>query len=531
MGFIRIVIGCVIAVVYVIIVQQNNIMYGSCRCSHKFSPTVFALPHPIEGSPKKPGQVQIFKRETTAHHMFYFVGNGMSIKQEYWRLGMIYNVCNCTLHVLANLACYAPITWVPGYAPRLMTIDDTQYLAHALEHVDQSTQITIMGTSLDTGRAIRAVEAQQTRIIKRVTHMILENPFTTVSGVLSHILGVDISIGNQFIFDHWNNDRTFSMLVNKYDGFTFNANVLILTSEQDDIVPLGMSTTLMNICTSSPFNITCTQCQLPGCNHGDTVSHPRFFIYCPSIFSDLIHNKKNMQGLLPKDHHCPEFPLRDIYHYVIDCAKQAGERLGWSEEFVGHIVPETMKALVLLARVKKRSLFSVSPAIDQVWHEMILETKLYIRFYTYFLKKNVHHSARSARDPLPEKHERQQRLMTLYTFLLGDIAHPECWELEQEAAPTVHHHPTYEQGKKREREDIYMTLTLKSTTRRILIFCSPTHSISTLKAKYCETTNTPIDATSLVFAGNRLNDDDATIADINIPDGANVYVVHRLSGC
>lgn len=218
-----------------------------------------------------------------------------------------------------------------------------------------------------------------------------------------------------------------------------------------------------------------------------------------------------------------------LLQFIMASAQRAGDRLGWSQSFVEKMACETKIALFLLAQCHTQSLFSVSPAIDQVWHEMLMETQLYDTFCSTILKKKLHHSLSGSHDPLHMKHERQKRLMSLYTWLMGDIRYPECWTLEEEPVSTAVVIP---KRKKRLRQAEHITIIVKRICSDATdeVECHVDDSIATVKQKISAITHVPAAQIGLVSAGRRLSDDN-TLSDYNIRDDSILHMILRISGC
>jgi fermentation-respiration switch protein FrsA (DUF1100 family) len=117
-----------------------------------------------------------------------------------------------------------------------------------------------MGVSLGTAHAAFVTEDTH------IHGIILENPFTSIPDIVPFL--------GMFVFDTWNIENALS--------FT-SIPLLILTSEQDEIIPPYMSTTILNA-----YRGPKQQVILNGSLHGHAGAHPD---YLPAVKAWLDEQK------------------------------------------------------------------------------------------------------------------------------------------------------------------------------------------------------------------------------------------------
>ena len=211
-------------------------------------------------------------------------------------------------------------------------------------------------------------------------------------------------------------------------------------------------------------------------------------------------------------------------------AFEAGKPLGWSPEYCKTIAYETFKALYCKSTVHNPMTLSVSPAIDQVWHQLLLETETYSKMCADLFHRFIHHSAKTMLDDIEEKHKRQAECMATYERCFGPISAPECWEYEKKSIKTykkkTRKRPRNEDDD--EKEHVISVITLLGKSHRIDY--DPKESVHDVMLKIQDYTNYSPDQQRLIYAGKSM-DPKKLMGDYNIKPFANIHLIARLKGC
>lgn len=251
---------------YFLITNYQHLYIYSCGDQTKtFLPaSAFLLPEPRVCSTYG---THTFARPQSTRHVYYFHGNGGSVRDTYWHIGRLYSVCNCTIHALETPRCL----YDKG-------VDQTQTVEHLTGAIrgtfrhgsNQSTWI--MGVSLGTAHALHTMAWWLARNV--VSGVVLENPFTSLPDMVPWWL----AFLRPLLLDDWNSTRIL-------DEWSYAGPILFLTSEQDEIVPSHMSTTLMDVYRQRGWGRTAAQVLLKGSLHGHAGAHPD---YLPAIASFIL---------------------------------------------------------------------------------------------------------------------------------------------------------------------------------------------------------------------------------------------------
>lgn len=213
-------------------------------------------------------------------------------------------------------------------------------------------------------------------------------------------------------------------------------------------------------------------------------------------------------------------------------AQQVGTKYRWSPDYCKTIAYETFKALYCKSTVIDPMKLSVSPAIDQVWHQMVLETETYSKMCVELFHRFIHHSTITIKDDIRDKHNRQKECMAIYEKCFGPIAAPECWKFEEER-PKKKKTTIKKKSRKRTRDDdieqshIYIVDILGD---RFNIPYDVSDTILDIKMKAHDRGAVPADEQRLVFAGKQLNDD-LLLDHYQIPKESTIHLIRRLKGC
>lgn len=216
----------------------------------------------------------IFEYPESTCAVFYFHGRGRTADYNYYSLGPLYHNTRCSIVAFEYPGC---ITSLKDTRPEVLYFEAYQMLFWNLPAFQKnylmcssmgcSILLRLLANVIDLPSGLRLIGPTSDNRLPEVAGVILENPPTSLSGVASFhtnywvpALFIDTVIG----FD---NDWAAPTIL-KYQN-----NILILTSEKDELVPASMSYELAN-----RYNKTnnVTHLILEGANHGDAPSHPKY---------------------------------------------------------------------------------------------------------------------------------------------------------------------------------------------------------------------------------------------------------------
>lgn len=230
-----------------------------------------------------------------------------------------------------------------------------------------------------------------------------------------------------------------------------------------------------------------------------------------------------------------------VADFILPCAEQVGARLGWSAEFTRIAAHQTFFALCCKAVVDESLTASLPPLLDQIWHEMILETQPYRELCEQVFGKFLDHTARSSSHSVKTKNERIDILVAVWdTIYHSATRDPLCWERERDQIGS----PVPVQGKrgrgkkaKHEAEEVGIwkpdsfKIFVKSINGKVqTCHVSPLMSIGTLKRLiWCEE-GIPSDQQRLIYAGVQL-EEGTTLRRRGIQAQSTFHLVLRIRGC
>jgi hypothetical protein len=108
----------------------------------------------------------------------------------------------------------------------------------------------------------------------------------------------------------------------------------------------------------------------------------------------------------------------------------------WRLDQCETLAQELCRGLVAKSLAKEPLELSLPPKLDVLWHELILETRLYQEVCDKLLGGTfLHHTQTTVSDPLAEKHARVERTLNQYRELFSAEPNAWCWEQETAEAP------------------------------------------------------------------------------------------------
>ncbi len=225
---------------------------------------------------------------------------------------------------------------------------------------------------------------------------------------------------------------------------------------------------------------------------------------------------------------------------------------------------------------------SPSPLIDAAWHELVLFTKLYAESCG---KSFIHHNPAAELDEVEAKAKRYAKTLDAYEELFGVrpddsdiwpaiypgsqqefqncVTQEDDLSGEEEIDKKVRLNPYHSANRKRKEERSsrksklsprlgYQTPPAKESNtqfstpstvqrniriiikklsgERFTLNMEPLETVDDIKNKIYESSGIPFDEQRLVFEGKQMQDD-RTLSDYEVADGAVIYLVHRLRGC
>ena len=179
-----------------------------------------------------------------------------------------------------------------------------------------------------------------------------------------------------------------------------------------------------------------------------------------------------------------------------------------------------------------RSILAPSPAIDELWHQHLLDTKSYKMLENVLLPNGgfIHHNPfEDEQDGYPERLE-YTRLLYQDRFLAEPPKH--IWgrgaKIQDEGNDRIE---SYSEPSVSSNGFPYITIFVKTLTNTLItIKCYRSDKMIVIKERIMRRTGYPIDSQRLIFAGKQL-EDDRTLEDYNISEECTLHVVNRLAGC
>lgn len=194
----------------------------------------------------------------------YFHGRGRSLNYNYYFLLPLYRATRCSIIPFEYPGCHA-VSTNTTYEALLEAAKKT--VRDVIS--GSSTNVYLMGTSMGCSVLLSSIPTDNLHNVKGI---ILENPPTLLSEVASFhtnyylpSLVVRFLIGER---NDWPVNTGLSIIA------AANRKVLILTSEDDELVPSSMGYEIAT--TLNRANTTVTHVILEKCNHGDAPSHYRY---------------------------------------------------------------------------------------------------------------------------------------------------------------------------------------------------------------------------------------------------------------
>lgn len=207
--------------------------------------------------------------------------------------------------------------------------------------------------------------------------------------------------------------------------------------------------------------------------------------------------------------------------FIHSCAKL----FLWSPEFTKIAADQTYRALYCKSLAHSEFEVSVPPLIDQIWHEMILETKDY-REFCKGLGKFLEHSKRMADDDLEIKNRRIDNLATIWSNVYPDVPmDAECWRREDSDVE-----PATKKAKKSSNDLKIHVKSMNGQTTTLKV--NPATTIGTILGLIQNRQGIPRDMQRIVFAGKCLSESpEKTVKDFKIKDESSLHLILRLRGC
>lgn len=153
------------------------------------------------------------------------------------------------------------------------------------------------------------------------------------------------------------------------------------------------------------------------------------------------------------------------------------------------------------------------PFLDNIWHECILNTRLYEALCIKLRGSFIHHTTVSEGDPEEERMSRVDQTVINYRKRFREEPESDLWEQNDATSPTF--------------LNLYVK-NLQGKTFQIAILSSKT--ILDLKTAVRYLSQIPVDEQRLIYAGRQL-EDGRTLADYNLQNQSTIHLVSRVRGC
>lgn len=216
---------------------------------------------------------------------------------------------------------------------------------------------------------------------------------------------------------------------------------------------------------------------------------------------------------------------------VVALSLRVRGKFGWSESEAQEVAFELHYALIAKSMDNENT--SVSPVLDALWHELIIETRVYADFCQRVLGGTfLHHSTATADDPLEKKNARISRLLMIYASIFTDKRPIEwIWAREEEEDHVI--------GQKRKEAPVkpldnvdgvqFYIKDADGTTKTMRLALNDT--VEFCKQLFAKRTGRScVDSIRLIFAGRQL-EDGHTLAHYNVTRDCTLHHVSRLRGC
>jgi hypothetical protein len=169
---------------------------------------------------------------------------------------------------------------------------------------------------------------------------------------------------------------------------------------------------------------------------------------------------------------------------------------------------------------------SVPLLVDQVWHEMILDTRMYKEFCdAAFNGKFLHHDPTTVNDSAEEKNNRIGSLYIVRRGMFPDDPVPEgIWQ---------HEEPTEPVPKRARAPRKYIDLHFKDLNGKVITLSRlsvTATTIAKLKQLLKAERGVTSDAQRLIYAGTQL-EDGLTLKAAGLKQESTIHVIDRLRGC
>ena len=223
--------------------------------------------------------------------------------------------------------------------------------------------------------------------------------------------------------------------------------------------------------------------------------------------------------------------------WFTDAGKAVGKRLCWSDQKSKQVAHETFKALFAKSICEQTLACSLPPEMDQVWHELILNTYEYDQYCRHVFGRFLHHTTSTVDDPVEEKQKRVDLTRAICFTICDDV---QKWEMEtklvEQKAPR---RSSRISKKKRERpvykeevvpSEIYHFFLKEWNGTTVCYFFSPSMTIGDAKRMHWFMGGVDSNSQRFIYAGRQL-EDDKTFGDYHLTDNCTIHLIRRLRGC
>lgn len=260
-----------------------------------------------------------------------------------------------------------------------------------------------------------------------------------------------------------------------------------------------------------------------------------------SDLQQLIHTKQNQPN--PSAPHPVSFTLDlfETHSNLFDIGRDwALENFNWSIDQVQIAVRALYQCLIVKAYAGPSAelYLSVPVELDQIWHQLILNTKLYQDFCNDVCGRIIHHTTLSAKDLVAQKNMRVEAMRAEYERLWKqDTTTQDFWRFEDQEPKlkrTQKRRRTRSATKKEAQIQSVATFNLLVKTitgnTTAITHCVQGTPIYLVQKRIRETEGSPIDEQRLLFGGKQL-DPNEILANYGITENSTIHLVKRLRGC